>query len=299
MDRINRQRFSFVAVFVALFAVLFVLIAGINGVHPLPGKRLPNLMADASHVPPGVTPGGPAWGAQAIRILIQSLFILGAAVILLFVIISSKHRKQFAIILAIMLIILLVLAQVHNIPQSKKVPMKQESAQVHIGEAPPVEQVHPQIPPINPTNWQVILIAIGSALLLSAMGLFFFIRIYPALRSRNSDKEDLLGDLGRSAGLAAHRIIDGDDPRAAILRCYQEMTEIMSQAERMSNYAYFTPREFSAHLRMRGMDNDDVDRLTKIFEVVRYGARSGAGFVDEAVSYLQSIQRTYTEEEEE
>ena len=298
MDSINRQKFLLIAVLVALFVVLFVLIGGMNGVHPLPGKRLPNPFAD---VPEGVAagnPGGPAWGADAVRIFIQSLFALGAAVILLFVIISRKHRKQFAIIFTVLLLVAICLAQIRNIPHSEQSPQGQEATSMGIGDTQPVEQVHVDIPPVAASNWQVILIAIGSSFVLTAVGLFFFLKIYPALRSRRSVGNDLLGALGKSAGLAAHRITAGDDPREAILRCYQEMTEIISQVQRIPNYSYFTPREFATHLRERGMKDEYVDRLTGIFETVRYGGRSGSGFVDEAVACLQSIQETYEIEEE-
>ncbi|MCD6495074.1 DUF4129 domain-containing protein [Candidatus Bipolaricaulota bacterium] len=297
MDKATRQRVFLIIILFALLAVLSLLIAGINSVHPLPGKQLPNPFADVPEEVSGASPSGPDWGAQVIRILIQSLFALGAAVMLLFLIISSKHRKQFAIIFAVLLIIALALSHIHKIPQGEQIAAQQDSMQLGIGEPPPVGQVHPEIPPVNPTSWQIILIAVGVSLVLIAIGLLFFLKIYPAIRSRHSNEEDFLGDLGRSAGLAAHRIIAGDDPRAAILRCYQEMTEIMSQAERIPNYSYFTPREFSAHLRMRGMKNEDVDRLTGIFETVRYGGRGGEAFIDEAVSCLQSIQETYEMEE--
>ena len=67
----------------------------------------------------------------------------------------------------------------------------------------------------------------------------------------------------------------------------------MSQAQHIPNYSYFTPREFATHLRKRGMKDEHVDRLTRIFETVRYGGRSGVGFVDEAIACLESIQRAY------
>ncbi len=297
MYRINRQRIFLIIVFVALFGVLLVLIPGINGVRPLPGKQLPNPFADLGNVAAGGNPSGPAWGAAAVRIVIQSILILGAAGTLLLLIISSKHRKLFAIILAGILLILVILAHVHKIPQPQQSPQHQAASTMTPGPPRPVEQVHVEVPAVSPTNWQVIMIAVGSSLVMAGLVLFFFLRIYPLIKSRATDKGDLLGKLGKSAGLAAHRIIAGDDPRAAILRCYQEMTEIMSKAEQIPNYSYFTPREFASRLRARGMKDNDVDRLTSIFEAVRYGGRNGAAFVNEAVASLQSIQRTYQTEE--
>jgi len=268
-----------------------------NSVHPLPGKRLPNPFADLGEVSAGTSPGGPAWGEDAVRILIQAVFALTAAVVLLFVIISKEYRKRFAIIFVVLLLIILGLAQIHEIPQSEGSPEEQQATGMGIGEAPPVEQVHVDVPPPSVSTWQIILIAVGSSLVLTGIGLAFFLKIYPALRARRSERDDLLSELGKSAGLAAHRMITGDDPREAILRCYQEMTEIMSRAQRIPNYSYFTPREFATQLRERGMKDEHIERLTGIFERVRYGGRSGVGSVEEAIACLQSIQRTYAAEE--
>ena len=241
----------------------------------------------------GGNPPGPAWGANAVRIFIQAFLALGAALTLFFLIISAKHRKQFAVITVILLLSALILAQVHNIPSVKQSPQLQKTGSTDIGTGTPVEKVKVDVPQITPSGWQVILIAIGSSLILTGLGLFFFLKIYPLIKERDKGS-DLLDKLGKSAGLAAHRIIAGDDPRTAILRCYQEMTQIMSQVERIPNYSYFTPREFAAHLRHRGMRDDDVQQLTLIFEDVRYGGRSGEAFVDQAISCLQSIQHAYT-----
>jgi hypothetical protein len=297
VDGTNRQRFLITALLISLMGILFVLIGGINSVHPLPGKPLPNPFADVGAAT-GENPGGPAWGAGAVRVFIQSLLALGAGLTLVVLIISSKHRKQFAVIFVVLLLVALILAQVKHIPHMEQAPPPNSAASSDIGAPPPVEQVHVDVPNANPTNWQVIAIAIGSSLILTGLAFLFFLKIYPLIKAR-SEGEDLLGALGKSAGMAAHRLVTGDDPRSAILRCYQEMTEIMSQAERIPNYSYFTPREFAAHLRQQGMKDDDVQRLTLIFEAVRYGARSGEEFVDEAIVCLRSIQRSYTKVREE
>lgn len=284
-------------VLIALIADLFILISGIDSVNPLPGKRLPNPFAGFGQFDPAVSPPGTTWGEDGLRILIQAIFALGAAAILFFVIFSREHRKQFAAIFVVLFLISLILAYVGEIPQTDQSAIPQTDIATEIGQAQPVEQVQVEIPVVEPTNWQVIIIALGSSLLLTLFAVIFFVRIYPLIRSRSVDRENLLSQLGRSAGLAAHRIVSGDDPHAAIIRCYQEMTQIISKSEQVPNHSYLTPREFAFRLRQRGMKDEYVDRLTAIFEAVRYGGRSGAEFLDEAVSCLQSIHRAHVAQE--
>ncbi len=293
----NSTRLLVSLVLIALVADLFILISGMANLTLLPGKRLPNPFTSFGELDPAVSPPGTTWGEDTLRILIQAIFALGATTILLFVIFSREHRKQFAVIFLVLLLLFLILVYIGEIPQSDQSAVLETNMGTEIGAAPPVEQVRVDIPQVEPTNWQVILITLGSSLLLTLFAVVFFVKIYPLIRSRSVDKESVLNKLGKSAGLAARRIISGDDPRAAILLCYHEMTQIMSNHEQVQNYSFLTPREFALRLHQGGMKDDDVDRLTAIFEAVRYGGRSGAEFVNEAMSCLQSIHRTYVLEE--
>jgi hypothetical protein len=75
------------------------------------------------------------------------------------------------------------------------------------------------------------------------------------------------------------------------------MSETVSREERIPNFSYFTPREFAARLRSSGMMLAHIDRLTAIFEQVRYGGRSGGAFVDEAIGCLEAIEEAYSKGE--
>jgi len=292
---LNRQRLFLVVVLVALFAGLFVLIGGINSFQPLPGKRLPNPFAALRNRATELEPDESVFGANAIVRLIQALFVLGAAVILLNLIISRRFRKQLALILVLLLLGTFVISHI-------KIPDRGNSSLAASSGGPSSsvssDEPRPEIPPASASNWFVILIAAVSSIIVAGLALLFYLNVYPAMRKRRVTEETILDKLGKQAGQAIRRILDGDDPRAAILRCYQEMSTIMSRAERLPNFSYFTPREFASHLRLRGMKDEHVDRLTAIFEAVRYGGRSGSGFVNEALACLQSIQLTYATDEE-
>lgn len=291
----NRKRLFLVVVLVALFAGLLVLIGGISSFQPMPGKRLPNPFAALRNQASEFKPDESVFGADAIVRLIQALFVLGAAVILFSLVVSRRFRRQLAVILVLLLLGALVISQV-------KITDRGDSSLAASSGGPSSSvssnEPQPEIPPASASNWFVILIAAVSSIIVAGLALLFYVNIYPAMRKHRATEELILDELGKQAGQAIRRILDGDDPRAAILRCYKEMSTILSRAERLPNFSYFTPREFASHLRLRGMKDEHVDRLTAIFETVRYGGRSGSGFADEAIACLQSIQLTYATDEE-
>ena len=51
------------------------------------------------------------------------------------------------------------------------------------------------------------------------------------------------------------------------------MSQILSEQRGIRRSATMTPREFEQKLRGAGLPGDDVERLTRLFESVRYGAR--------------------------
>ena len=256
-------------VFIFLIVDLFILISTIENVSPLPGKRLPNPFAGFGELSSSQGSQGSPLSVDALRIILQTVLALGTAGILVFVIISRQHRRQFAALFAVLLVLILILAQIQDmLPPAQSTNLQEDIAMV-IGSPTNAEPIQVDIPPVDPTNWQVIVVAVGSGLILTVLGAFFFFKIYPAFRLRLFKNDGVLRQLGNSAGQAANRIAAGDDPRSAIIRCYQEMTQIISKHEGIQNYSYLTPREFASRLRQRGMSDDDVDQLTVSYTHLR------------------------------
>ena len=79
----------------------------------------------------------------------------------------------------------------------------------------------------------------------------------------------------------------------AVRWCYKEMVALLCTQASVSGVAALTPREFAGALRARGMEDEHVDRLTAIFEQVRYGGRPGIAFADEATACLDAIRVAY------
>ncbi len=294
MSAVQRRRILLGGVFVVLFGILFVLIGGLNSTPFLPGKPLPNPFTAVDIAPFAGTASQGEWGMNAVRLIVQILFILALVVIVIFAIISSEFRWRLLTVALICVVVLAILSQIEIKQRGDQVRMR-EQPDITFGEPPPpVPPVQVEIPDARATDWLMVLTALGSAAVLTGVGLFLLLRVYPAFQKRRTERNLLLDELGQRAHEAVTRIRAGDDPRVAILRCYKEMSEIISREERIPNFSYFTPREFAERLRSSGMMVAHVDRLTAIFEQVRYGGRPGGVFVDEAIASLEAIEEAYS-----
>jgi len=105
-------------------------------------------------------------------------------------------------------------------------------------------------------------------------------------------QDEPLQDLVEQVAQAADRIRTGGDLRNAVIRCYQDMQEILSR-RRGLRPTYMTPREFAASLREVGMSDEHIDRLTSLFELVRYGNRADDEYASEALACLDAIQTAH------
>jgi len=143
----------------------------------------------------------------------------------------------------------------------------------------------PDIPP-----WQSFLISLGLALalLLLTWGLLRWWRRIHDLRASLRPLNDLAADARSSlAALAA-----GQEAGDVILRCYARMSETVEEKRGLVRQQAMTPAEFARRLEQAGLPGDPVQRLTRLFEAVRYGARkSGQDEINEATSCLADILR--------
>lgn len=105
-------------------------------------------------------------------------------------------------------------------------------------------------------------------------------------------EEEVLADVGATAGDAAADIADGATPENVVYRTWVEMTRQLDVDRRRSR----TPGEFAAAAVDAGMRRDDVQTLTKVFEQVRYGDEPVTEERrDQAVEALRHIEETYSD----
>ena len=289
METARGRRIVFVALFLLFFALLVVLIGSLNQLELAPGKPLPNLFA---RHPDAETAGGEVgWNLDSVRI--GSLFFALVLAWLVFLVIgaifSRRLRRSLLITSAIALAIFVALLWVKP---PEKVPL--EGAEASGGYLFPEQmgdRIQVEIPQTPPPNWAVILTAVGAAVIAAGVAALLIVKIWPAFHHRRSDA--LLAELAKRAQDAADRIRAGADLGDAVRRCYKEMSELLCTRANVTDVVVLTPREFAEALRARGMQDEYVDRLTAIFEQVRYGGRPGTAFADEAIACLDAIRAAY------
>lgn len=92
------------------------------------------------------------------------------------------------------------------------------------------------------------------------------------------------------AEAALDELRGGAEVRDAIFRCYLEMNQGLRQRLGLVRDEGMTPREFEAELTRAGLPQHAVQRLTRLFESVRYGRQSGTETDrEEAVACLEAI----------
>ena len=94
------------------------------------------------------------------------------------------------------------------------------------------------------------------------------------------------------ASSAAKELERGGDPSDIVLRCYRDMCKILGRKVTMSRD--LTAREFTKLLFQAGIHEQEVARLSDLFERVRYGRHiTDSEEQAEAVGLLKSIEAKY------
>lgn len=143
---------------------------------------------------------------------------------------------------------------------------------------------------LNVPPWA--LLGVAGVVLLGAVGLM--------VRSMNEEDvvvpseevedEPDLDEFAAAAGRAADRIeehaVDVDN---AVYRAWVEMTDLIE----VDNPDVYSPGEFAQTAVDLGMDEADVNELTRLFNEVRYGDRDASTREDQAVAVLRNIEAAY------
>jgi len=99
-----------------------------------------------------------------------------------------------------------------------------------------------------------------------------------------------LEEFGVIARASLNDVIGGRDWGNAIIRCYDHMSRVVDVKRGLGREVSMTPTEFASRLEAAGLPPEPIQRLTQLFEAVRYGNRvAGSADIDEAVSCLTAI----------
>jgi hypothetical protein len=117
----------------------------------------------------------------------------------------------------------------------------------------------------DPPQWAVVLVSLLLATLIIG-GLWFLWRRAPR-------QENPLMMLAEEAQEAIEELRAGGDLKDTIMRCYVEMSGILSSQRGLARDTSMTPREFEQRLAAAGLRDEHIRQLTLLFERVRYGAK--------------------------
>ena len=150
-----------------------------------------------------------------------------------------------------------------------------------------------EVPPVpsavaEPPQWLVIIVTLAIT-----AGVLGIVWIWWQRRQQNIqyDPAELLA---REARQAAKTLEAGNDLKDTVLRCYRDMSRVLGDSQNIHRQKAMTPREFEMQLAGVGVSDNHIQRLTRLFESVRYGGNTATEREKrEAVDCLNAIARAY------
>ncbi len=133
-------------------------------------------------------------------------------------------------------------------------------------------------------------IPLGLSLVAGLLVALIVISVVRQVRRDRLEREASLAPFARRVEMALDELEQGGDLQNTITRCYAEMIHMVREQRGVQRGSTVTAREFTDHLIRAKMPPSAVNRLTQLFESVRYGL-GGVGPQDEtdAITSLQAI----------
>jgi len=283
---------SLLAFAIALIGLLLVLGPNLHRIELGPGKPNLSTPAGVETMSPDLDPN--PTGAKATRILLRILMIAALAC-LAFIVVGAIFKKPLRIYLLGFVVVCLLIIGAYYLLRPIVEPFEPDppaqSPALGLMEGSPGTTVEEEAPP--PPDWSFPAVAIGISVGIAVLLAVAWAKLAPRWRRRTGERDrSELDELIETVASAADAIQLGGDPRSAVLRCYREMIQILCR-EQTIDHVYMTARELAAALHRVGFTARHVDQLTEIFELVRYGNRSGQPLAERAVGCLEAIRKAY------
>lgn len=210
-------------------------------------------------------------GKTVRKILFMAAVPLGLfalAMMVLMVLFSGSVRREFAARIAAIAILLGLLNMLFYsglLPESEGREAGPEM-ELPLQESLPdamepfhAEPVKPHIPSFLPYSLSALVISLA---------FFFILRRFG--RNEDGDEQEDLIDI---TAKALSSLDDGADYSEVILQCYSDMSMILKEKKDVERPVSATPEEFLTRLIREGLPPRETERLTVLFEKVRYGRR--------------------------
>ncbi len=177
------------------------------------------------------------------------------------------RRVRWATLVLLLLVLGLFILQERL--QSRLEP-PETPADTSLGEEPlfgPVPTVAPPDFVLDPPPLVALALALLIGLTLAVAALF----VYRRYAGQAPAGPGTLEELALSAEATAASLRAGYSLADAVLRCYADMCAIVRLERGLSRAQGMTPREFELALQRAGLPGPSLQRLTRLFEQVRYG----------------------------
>jgi len=268
-----------IAVCAALIGALLVLTANLGDVALRPGT--PSLRPEAAADRGAGDRRVLNLDVRFLRFLLLAAFTASLGIVLLSALFSRLLRRWLYFAIGLFGALLVFDFFASRIPAGTSIPPDDAtSAQIA---AAPVET--------EPRDWSRVLIALGLALgagAALALCSSCAARWWCSRRSRRADHR-----LAWELECLAERTLRTGSSSDLVLCCYREMLDLLSRREHLPHVS-LTAREFADRLRNLAVPTEAIDRLTEIFELVRYGHRASAPLTAPAMASLDEIRRDDT-----
>jgi hypothetical protein len=227
----------------------------------------------------------PFWKQVIFWVLLSLLVLLVSSLL------SPELRKRLLlgfVRMALFVIVFLFIMQ--NNPEILKGlftlgnPVADSATQSLIEDIPPPVFEPPQI-----SGWLSFLITFGIILLTALV--IWRVNRWMARRNEILNLGRPLDEIAEIARTSLKELSQGTtSSHDTIIQCYERMSRVVESKRGLNRDFSMTPAEFAVRLEKAGLPRGPVERLTHLFESVRYGARiSEPPDIDEAVACLTSI----------
>jgi hypothetical protein len=212
--------------------------------------------------------GGAVGEGDALVALFRVLVILTAVLTpfaIIYLIVSPKARKRLLAQLVPLFLLLFFLYQRTRVESD----LPGEESQLARG-LPPITLPPSSLESVpDPPQWLTLVTSLGLAVLIAALLVGALWLVWRGRRRPASS----LKQLAQEAQEALDALLAGADLRNTIMRCYFEMARVLSEQRGIRRQKDMTPREFERRLEKAGLPGEPVQRLTRLFEQVRYGTK--------------------------
>ena len=275
-----------VLVFSALaLGALTVLATSLSEVPFREGQHFVRQEVEQAPIPPSVVE--PAFVDVPLWQQLLALILLALMVVLIGLLLSPEMRKRMFLLLIRGVLTALGIYYLLKNYGDQILPFNlQQAAESLASEDSAVPMPMFQPPSVSPAF--SYLISFAFALILLAVGWM----VYRGWQSRFAapGRSKPLDEIARIARSSLHDLSSGRNSSDVIINCYLRMSDVVSSKRQLQREIAMTPQEFAVRLERAGLPGDAVNRLTRLFEGVRYGdRRSGPRDVNEAVSCLKTI----------